>query len=480
MQCQHDILFQRGPFVVRVVRRQAMSVRTFKRPTGGLGISTVDKAYLVEQMTRAALWEKYDGRAGEMRKINAPDIVAQTYLSRSGHWKLPRLLAAISAPTLRPDGTVLQQPGYDADTATWYDPCGTDFPRVPDKPSTRQAKAAIDKLLSMWDTIPFVEPSDASVAMASMLTSLVRRSLPSAPMVAITAPTPRSGKTLIADCISILATGVKAAAMQYPSTDEEAEKVALSVLMDGDPVVLIDNIERPLQGAWLCSILTSETHQGRILGKNEMVSVPTTTLWMATGNKLVIQGDLRSRTLLCRIDPKHERPEQREFKDDLGDLFIKRRAELVAAGLTLMRAYLVGGERSSIFRPWGGFEQWSKFCREPLMWLGLPDPCDSYSVIAADDPERQEHMQMLAAWSAVFAENPTTAREAIEQAVLEANRPLQDAISGIAQDRAGALSSKRLGHWLRGKDGRIAGGRVFQRSGENRDSVALWKVVKAG
>jgi putative DNA primase/helicase len=103
--------------------------------------------------------------------------------------------------------------------------------------------------------------------------------------------------------------GCAGLAMQYPSTDEEAEKVALSVLMNGDPVVLIDNIERPLKGAWLCSILTSETHQGRMLGRNEMISVPTTTLFLATGNKLVIEGDLRTRALLCRIDPKHENPQ---------------------------------------------------------------------------------------------------------------------------------------------------------------------------
>jgi hypothetical protein len=49
MQGHHDILFQRGPQVVRVVRQQAMSVRTFKRPAGGLGISVVDKPYLVEE-----------------------------------------------------------------------------------------------------------------------------------------------------------------------------------------------------------------------------------------------------------------------------------------------------------------------------------------------------------------------------------------------------------------------------------------------
>lgn len=473
---RHDVLFQRGPSVVRVTRRQAMSVRTFKRPAGGLSITQVDKPYMVEQLTRAARWQKWDGRKEDYVDTNAPELVASTYLSRSGHWRLPRLLAAISAPTLRPDGTVQQAPGYDEATASWYDPCGIEFPAVPEKPTRRQAEAAKNVLLESIESIPFEALTDASVAVSLMLTSLVRRSLPSAPMGAITAPTPGSGKTLLADCISILATGVAAASMSYPSSDEEAEKVALSLLMDGDPVVLIDNIERPLQGAWLCTVLTSETYQGRMLGRNEMISVPTTTLWLANGNKLVIQGDLRTRTLLCRIDPKHENPERREFKVDLREYFAKHRAKLVHAGLTLMRAYITGGERASVWRPWGRFEHWSRFCREPLMWMGWPDPCDSYHQIADEDPERIEHLQMLTAWTESFKDRGATAKEAIEVSGGAGHELLRDMLHEIAKDRSGALSAKRLAGWLRNRAGRIVGGRMFEKAGETRADVSLWRV----
>jgi putative DNA primase/helicase len=139
MQGHHDILFQRGPQVVRVVRQQAMSVRTFKRPAGGLGISVVDKNYLVEELTRAAAWEKYDSRSESWKAMNAPDIVAQTYLARTGHWKLPRLLSVISAPTLRPDGSILQQPGYDATRRRGTTRAGWNFRRYRrSRPSSRR------------------------------------------------------------------------------------------------------------------------------------------------------------------------------------------------------------------------------------------------------------------------------------------------------------------------------------------------------
>jgi len=480
MQCQHGVLFQRGPFIVRVLQRQSMSVRSFTRPVAGLGICAVDNAYLVEQLTRSAVWEKYDSRSESMRRINAPELVAKTYLARAGEWRLPKLRAAICAPTLRPDGTVLQDAGYDRATATWYDPCGVDFPKIPEKPNRRQAAAAIDRLITAVDSIPFVDHCDRSVAASLMLTSLVRQSLPSAPLGAITAPAAGSGKTLLAECIAILATGMAAAAMQYPGSDEEAEKVALSVLMDGKPVVMIDNVEhRPLQGAWLCSMLTSETYEGRMLGRNEMISVPTTTLFLATGNKLVIQGDLRRRALLCRIDPRSERPEEREFKSDLRDEFLKARTQLVVAGLTLMRAYIHGGERASIFRPFGGFERWSEFCREPLMWLGLPDPCDSYDLIAAEDPERQEHLQMISAWSEAFKAEQVTASEAIAHAQSAPLEPLHEAILSVARDRkSGDLSAHRLSAWLRNRAGRIVDRAFFERGLDTHAKISTWKVTK--
>jgi hypothetical protein len=56
----------------------------------------------------------------------------------------------------------------------------------------------------------------------------------------------RAGKTLLADGINILATGVSAPAIKYAETDEEFAKVMLAVLAEGNQVVLIDNVTRPL------------------------------------------------------------------------------------------------------------------------------------------------------------------------------------------------------------------------------------------
>lgn len=471
-------IYRRGSMLVRVVRRDSESVRYFKAlKPGTLTLRTIDKPYLVESLTRASRWERYDKRANDWVRTNAPDLVAQTYLSRDGRWRLPRLLGAISAPTLRPDGSVLQVPGYDADSALFYDPYGVDYPQVPDEPTREQAEAALDALRKAFSTFPFEAEVDQSVVLAIALTALVRRSLPSAPMGAITAPVMGSGKSLIADLISILATGVEAPAMKYPDTDEEAQKTALAILAAGEQLVLIDNVDRPLQGDWLCSMLTQEEYSGRVLGATQMIKVPTSTIWLATGNQLVISGDLRTRALLCRINPQMERPEQREFKVDIKHWMHKHRARLVVAGLTVMRAYILHGAGTAVTP--SRFDKWSDMCRAPLIWLGCKDPMASMALLEQDDPQRMEHLQVISGWFKTLGTRDVAVSDVINEAGHIGNEALREALLAVANERGGGgnISSRRLGHWLKRFQDRIVDDKKFTRAGE-RDHVALWRVDK--
>jgi len=479
--------------LVRVVRRQASSVRHYRRPPGILGLVTIDPHYLGEQLTRCALWEKFDTRSKEWRRINCPDEVVSKYLARLGEWNLPRLSGAISAPTLRPDGTILQEPGYDAAMQVYYDPCGVDYPKIPKNPDMSDAIDALKLIDKALGSFPYQEPVDRSVALAAALTALVRRSLPAAPLIGISAPKPGSGKTLLADGIAILAMGTRAPAMVFAKTDEEAQKTALSVLLQGDPVILIDNIERPLEGDWLCSILTEETYTQRALGRNEMVSVPTRVLFVATGNHLRFARDLHTRTLLCRLDAKMERPEQRQFDYDLRTRLQQQRPELVAAGLTCLRAFISTGQRVGDFvKPWGRFEHWSSLVRAPLVWLDYEDPCTSLATIESSDPVRSEQLQVMYSWHSAFGEKNMTAREVIREidnpAGNDALLGLYEVFSELIKNKAGVWSTKRLGWWLEnhkdapigameGRDGEKRVEYQIERRGQ-RDNAAVWRVMR--
>jgi hypothetical protein len=211
------------------------------------------------------------------------------------------------------------------------------------------------------------------VALALALTALVRRSLPSAPLGAITAPVMASGKTLLADAIAIRHRR-SAPAMKYADKEEEFTKTMLAVLAEGDQVVLIDNVERPLQGETLCMAITSEAYRQRVLGKTEMMNAPTTSLFLATGNHLVVAGDLRTRTLPVSTRPETERPERRQFDRELRTWMLEHRAELVAAGSPSCALHRHRQRPQDFCDTWGRFEHWSEMVRAPLIWLGCADP----------------------------------------------------------------------------------------------------------
>src|SRR5262249_2310 len=55
----------------------------------------------------AAIFGHYDGRSKKWLAIDPPPSVA-TQLLQKGHWKFPKVAGVITAPTLRPDGSVLE------------------------------------------------------------------------------------------------------------------------------------------------------------------------------------------------------------------------------------------------------------------------------------------------------------------------------------------------------------------------------------
>ncbi|HWX49965.1 MAG TPA: hypothetical protein VNZ61_18110, partial [Roseomonas sp.] len=225
-------LYQRGTFIVRpgTVR---VSVAQVREITAQRMIEVGDRT-LVEEMTKAAAWEKYDKRSDEWVSIDAPLTVAATYLQRRGKWRLPVLAGLINAPTLRPDGSILSKPGYDPATALLLGTDGVNFPAVPDEPDWEEGREALSVLMRLIETFPFVSDTDRAVALSAMLTSAIRRSLPTAPLHAFTAPTAGSGKSMLVDLASVITTGREAGVIAQGKTEEELEKRLGALLLAGD------------------------------------------------------------------------------------------------------------------------------------------------------------------------------------------------------------------------------------------------------
>lgn len=274
-----------------------------QRRARALLVRDVNAHRIREYMTGAANFvkQKVSPKGVEYLLGIAPPLsFAHTYIARECAWRLPVLRDVTETPTLRPDGTVLAVDGYDAGSRLILDTRGVVFPAVPDRPSRDDALAAMATLKTVIGGFPFVDDAARSVALSAILTAVSRRAVRTAPLHGFSALTMGSGKSLLADVVSMVATGRDAVVMSQGASEEEDEKRLLSVLMQCDPVLVIDNIKRPVEGDALCSILTSETWKGRQLGVNRLIAVSTATLIIATGNNIEFRGDM-SKTIFGKI-----------------------------------------------------------------------------------------------------------------------------------------------------------------------------------
>jgi hypothetical protein len=436
-------------------------------------IHSVEIPYLVKKFTETIAWIKYDARTKTWRQVDCPKIVAETYLA-CAPWKVPYLTGIVESPTLRPDGSILEKPGYDRETGLIFHPGATVFPPVSQSPTKEEAIKAIESFKEILCGFPFVGDIDFAVVVSAILTGLIRRSIRTAPLHGFSAPKMGSGKSLLADVIAMISTGRPAAAMSQADSPEEEKKRLLAVLMEGDPVVCIDNVERPLGSDSICSILTQESWKERLLGKNKTVTIPTNITFLATGNNLTFQGDLSTRALLCMLDPQCERPEERKFDVNLYRYVPENRAKLVQAGLTVLRAYHVANRPKQNIPTFGRFEEWSDWIRSALLWVGLADPCESRKRVEDADPIRANLKALLANWYACI-QKPATLKELVKAAQNQGNEAFYDTLLELAGEK-GELSQRKLGQKLKALQGRIEEGLRLEQAGKTRENILLWHI----
>lgn len=459
------------------------------RPRGAITLHPIDGGHLVELLTKAAIHERFDARADKYKPCDCPRRVADSFLSR-GNWpSLNQLAGFIEAPTITPDGRVIDQPGYDEDTglfAAFENNFKSTSPKS--RPSRADAEKAKSVLLELLENFPVVGGEDTSAMLAGIITALVRRILPAAPMMAITAPTPGTGKTLIAETFAISATGRRASVLSLGHDDAESEKRLGGVLMAGDACILLDNIERPLKGDLLCQVTTQQYVRLRPLGGSGMMSIPTHALVVATGNNLSIVGDLKRRVVLIRMDAKQERPEQRRFTRDHLEYVFEKRGELIHAALTISLAYLTAGAPViDDLHPLGGFELWDKMVRRPLVWLGIADPLKAAEGLRQQDPDLEAMRLLFESWRAAFPSGEATAAEVVAaslntlgfgESLMRTNPDLYDAMQMVCAEK---INSRRLAYWLRAHRDRIVDGMRLEQCGmDGHTKTARWKVSIAG
>jgi len=472
-----DHLYERGGVLVRVVRNPGRRTPGLRRPPRAPRAEAISDASLLELLSKHAIWVAI--KRGKEEPVLPPGWAVKVLAAR-GTYRLRSLEGIVETPVLRPDGTVLDTPGYDEETGLIYAP-SVEYPPIPAQPTRADAERALATLLGPLEEFPFVDDSDRAAAVASVLTIVARHAIEGpTPLFAMLAHTPGTGKSLLVTVVTLIATGNQPAFVTAFQEDEELRKLLTAVILEGQRALVFDNAEGTFGSGVLAGALTSTDWSGRVLGVSRTVRAPLITVMFVTGNNLGFVGDTHRRVVPVFLDAGIENPEERTFKRPHLIKFVREnRPRLLAAALTIHRAYEVAGRPPHPFPPMGSYEAWDERVRGCVMWLMGADPIAGRQKIRREASGEIEQMRvLLRATFAAFEGRAVTAVDMLQRA--EHDDALLSAIRGIDAVRAGErIGAQPLGYALRRWAGRVVGGFRLERAGEARSGV-LWRVVRAG
>ncbi|WP_456790130.1 hypothetical protein [Bradyrhizobium sp. USDA 4472] len=420
-------------------------------------------SYLLNK--HAAVFQRFDGRSNTWQKINPPAFVGATLLSLK-KWEFPEVIGVLGAPTMRPDGTLLSDHGYDPKTRLWCDAEMT-LPVIPERPTRQEAITALRLFETLLSEFPFVSEVDRAVALAAVLTVALRGAFDLTPMFLITAHDVSNGKSYLVDLLATLATGRHCPVIAAGKNNDELEKRLGGVLLEGGSLVSLDNLSFDLESDLLCQILTQRIVKIRVLGKSEVPECEWRGTIFATGNNIRVLGDLVRRTLTCRLDAMAERPELRKFTFDPIARVRGAREAYIAAAITIVRAYRTSRRDAPNLEPLASYGSWSAAVREPLLWLGVPDPVKSMEAARAADPARAAAYQLVKHWEMrIGSEKAVSVRDIISianQTKKHSGAHRFPTFRALLLEHAGTskcdeIDPVRLGKWLHRQSGRIYGG----------------------
>jgi hypothetical protein len=401
---------------------------------------------------------------------------------------LPELKGILTAPVLRPDGSILQTDGYDQQTGYWLAP-EVEI-EIPETPSAADVQDARDLILDqVLADFPWGTPAGRANAVAMMFCPHLRPYLGAvSPLFAVNASQPGTGKGLLC---TICGTPYGMTTLTL-ADNPEMRKTIPSLLDTSEPVIILDNVERPLRSPDLAAVLTMKYWSSRYLGRNKVGTFLNDRSWIANGNQLQLAGDMARRSIWIDLNYPYENPAGRTgFK--IADMFAwleHNRATLLRAQLIMLRAWILAGAPQDGSQVMGGFTPWVQAMGGYLRFHEIEGFRGNQDQLLAHDQGGSELAALFRAWrdvfggrfvaardvsemgttGAVFSENTELVRQELKKIAAQAKgkeSPQEKAAAAIERFRAAypvaertdrPLAPQGLGRYLKKAEGRWAGG----------------------
>lgn len=436
------------------------------------------KSAMDAALASCAIWEGYDGRSKNIIRKDVPPRVISALAGATEYKYLPLLRGLTHQPYLF-NRKVINKAGYNPETGMYGAYNEGNF-NISDFPSRADAETALTLLRKLLEEFSFDVEQDEAAALSAILTAAIRSSLDLSPMYHVRAPEISSGKSFLCEIIAIFASSAIATPAPFPQNDEECRKHLFSSLKKCPAVIIFDNLTSDIAPHnSFCTLLTSPFLTDRILGVSQTATVSTRTLFLSNGNNVGPIQDMTRRCNVINLDPKHEMPATRTFKNPHLLLNMrKNRATYVSAALTIIQAWINANSPKADCKPIATYTEWSDLCRQPLLWLGLPDPATNMFNSMSDDPEREYLGRVLKAWRDQYSNAPTKISTFVTAILTNCadfdTDDIKDILTEIAGDRNG-INNTRFGRWIKRNAGKIVNGLKFTRASVSMNA-ALWRV----
>ena len=397
-------------------------------------------------------------------------------------------------PYATPSGRIVTRPGWDSETCIFLH-LPMDFsPRVPAKPTPEHVTHALSRMVRPWRSYRFATADDAASMLTAVLMALSRPALRLCPAFLADASQQGSGKTKAATSLGSLMTGEYPGVTAYSrqNSDEELKKSLLASAIEKNPFLCLDNITGTYSSPVMAAVLTGGKLTDRVLGQSRTVTAQVTALISLTGNNAQLDADLQRRTVTARIDAG-DAPTQRVFTHcPVAEAAADRHA-IAEAACVLWAAYFAAGSPQIVPGDAGGFAEWDRLCRQPVLWAmregltsALPwpelgDPAASM-MKEATDPEMEalgdvlHNLHALSGSSDGHTFTSADVAEWIAAGEHDKSGPCGELRSAIV-DLVGKpdLSARSLGRVLKNRRDRAVRG--FKLQGRQQGNVMAWRVL---
>lgn len=341
----------------RVFERSGELVQVKHDEEGRPRIERMGEAQLRGRLCRVANFVRLT-KDGHLPTMPPRELVAD--IETRGAWGVPPLKGIVEAPFLTPRGEIVDRDGYHAES-TLILASSLELPPIAQKPSGGDVADALALIGDVLADFPFIDAASYANALGCLLTPILRPAIDGpTPLALFDATKPGTGKGLLANVVAIVATGRIAELTVPPRSDDEWRKKLLSMFARGRPLVVIDEADE-LRSPALASTLTHGYVTDRVLGKSEELTFEQRATWIACGNNIQPRGDLVRRTYPVGLDAQTSRPEERDgFRyADLLKHVRDTRGELLAALLTIARAWWAADCPKTAVPAFGSFEEWT-------------------------------------------------------------------------------------------------------------------------